>query len=150
MALPAWLTYLLITGGTVAAEQAIRAMGKKPEDALEGYRAKGAYSKKRAMGMLSEQESLRGKGREIRNKVGADQETMDIIQQALMLADHSPEEGAMLGDAMGMGESGDEMGDPGQIEAALAMASGDPSFGERIRAGSQLPQPPLMALMGIT
>lgn len=148
MALPAWLTYLLITGGTVAAEQAIRAMGKKPEDALEGYRAKGAYSKKRALGMLSEQENLRGKGREIRNKVGADDETMDIIQQALMLADHNPEGGNMLGSAMGM--EGDDMGDPGQVEAALAMASGDPSFGERVRMGSQLPQPPLMALMGIT
>lgn len=147
MALPAWLGYLLMTGGVLGAEQLIRALGKKPEEALKGYRAKEAYSKKRAMGMLVEQESLRGKRGEISRKLG-DDETFDIIEQALMLADQNPRGGALAGEAMAMGESGAEMGDPRQVEAALAMASGDEGFADRVRWGSRMPVPPLLELMG--
>lgn len=144
--MPAWLIFLLTTGGAVGVEQIIRAMGKSPEKAMEKYASKQAYSKKRAMGMLSESEGLRGKSSEIGRKVTGDPETMDILQQSLMLSQSEPERGAALGDAMGLTA---DMGDPSQIEAALSMMAGEQDFSARIRQGSQLPQAPLLSLMGV-
>jgi hypothetical protein len=64
----------------------------------------------------------------------------------MSLSQSQPERGDVLSRALAM--SADE-GSPDQLEAALAMVSGDDSLASRIRAGSRLPSAPILDLMGI-
>jgi hypothetical protein len=140
-AIPAWLLWTLIGGGSIAAEEALmhflRGGSELPKKVRERDR-KAQLSESRALGMMVEGERAQRGYEKLKSR-----QMEPLAKEAGLLMQLLASRGPT---AMGM--DGAE-GGPEQLRAALDMASGTPGLGDRLSAGSRARTDPLLTSFGI-